>query len=370
MHVVAVTTSHRGDDARIVHRQARVLLEHGHRVTMVAPDPGDDARRLDPPGLERSIVPRASGRRRIRAWWAARRAVSMLRSEADVILIHDLELVPVITTARRRDARFVWDVHEDFVAMAGETTWVPRPLRPVLKGAVRAVEVWARARCWLIVAESGYNARFPSAPIVPNTTWTPVSIVPPDDDPRAVYVGRVSVDRGARELVAVGERLARSGGPRLVVVGQADDDCQSLLAAAHARGAIDWRGALPNPDAMKVLDGAVVGLSLLHDTDNYRVSLPTKVIEYLAHGVPVISTPLPHAATLIDKSEAGIVTKSWNGEALVDEVVSAVLEYAFTPSRRTSEGECGWRYVRDNASWNTDGPCFVAILENLVRSGE
>ncbi|MBU3689403.1 MAG: glycosyl transferase [Acidimicrobiales bacterium mtb01] len=370
MHVVAVTTSHRGDDARIVHRQARVLLGLGHRVTLVAPDPGDDARRLDPLGLERRIVPRASGRRRMGAWRAARRAVLSLRSEADVVLIHDLELVSIVTTMRRRGALFVWDVHEDFEAMAGEAAWIPRRLRPIVRATVGIAEAHARVRCRILLAESGYRKRFPSAPVVPNSTWTPESVEPPDDDPRVVYIGRVSVDRGAQELVALGEKLARMGGPRVVVVGQADDDCRSILADAHDRGTIEWLGPLPNPVALTVLDGALAGLSLLRDTDNYRVSLPTKVIEYLAHGVPAISTPLPQAAALIEDAAAGVVTKSWTGATLVDEVAAAVFDYAANRSNRSSEGERGWRYVRDNASWNSDGRRFVEALEGFVRSGE
>ena len=52
-------------------------------------------------------------------------------------------------------------------------------------------------------------------------------------------------------------------------------------------------GPLPHFEAMAVVAGASVGFSLLHDLPNYRASMPTKVIEYLAMGVPVVASDLP-----------------------------------------------------------------------------
>ena len=56
-----------------------------------------------------------------------------------------------------------------------------------------------------------------------------------------------------------------------------------------------------------MLDGALAGLSLLHDEPNFRHSMPTKVVEYMARGVPVVTTPLPAAAELARGHECGFV---------------------------------------------------------------
>ncbi len=366
MRVIAVSSSHRGDDARIVHRQARSLLAAGHQVTLIAPDPGD-ARASDPKGLVRQIVPRATGRRRIGAWRAARRAVGEMSSDADVIVVHDLELVPVVTMLMRTDAVVVWDVHEDYRAMAREAVWIPALVRLIAMGVVAIVEWWATKTCRLTLAERGYSTRFPGAPVVPNTTWVgdePATVAP---GAPVVYVGRVSHDRGATEMIALGDELRERGGPTVVVIGPADEECDTMMRDAHRRGAIDWRGPLPNPEAMDVVRGALVGLSLLRDTPNYRVSRPTKILEYLAAGVPTISTPLPQATEVIDKSGSGTIMLAWEGDQLVDEVATAVMAYASSPDRRQAESVSGWTYVRDHESWNIDGPRFVATLEGFVN---
>ncbi len=66
-------------------------------------------------------------------------------------------------------------------------------------------------------------------------------------------------------------------------------------------------GFVDGPVALRSIEGAMVGLSLLRNLPNYRHSLPTKVLEYLAHGVPVITTPLPEAHDIVEESGGGIV---------------------------------------------------------------
>ncbi|MBO0788356.1 MAG: glycosyl transferase, partial [Actinobacteria bacterium] len=63
MRVVVCTVVHHPEDARILHRQIRALLEAGHKVTYLAPARAREAA-IDWPGLAVADVPRAAGRRR------------------------------------------------------------------------------------------------------------------------------------------------------------------------------------------------------------------------------------------------------------------------------------------------------------------
>lgn len=378
MHVVVVTVAHRGDDARIVHRQARALCEAGHRVTLIAPDPGDDARHSDPVGLVRVAVPRAVGRRRVGAWRAARRALYAVGAEAQVVLIHDPELVPVVGWGRGRgwrrrrswrSAALVWDVHEDFVASVAARTWIPRPLRPVVGALVRGVEWAARRRFRLLLAEDAYADRLGDAPVVPNSTWITDTVAPYAPPARVVYVGRVSHGRGVDTMIAVGRKLRQVGADITVeIIGAADADVVARLRQAHDAGDVSWWGPLPNPQAMNRVKGALAGLSLLHDEANYRHSRPTKCVEYLAQGVPVITTALPLAAALVMQSGGGVVTTGFHGDDVEDEVVASVMGWRDDPQQRAAMGASGHAYVAEHHHWQRDGPAFVNLLEGYASA--
>lgn len=357
MKVLVVTCSASGDDARIVHREARALLEHGHEVVLVSEPPArpDD----DPPGLRRVAIPRARGRHRFASWRAARSAVAEARPGSDLMLIHDPELVPVLLL-RRSPIPVVWDVREDYVASVSDRRWIPRPVRPVVRRLVRVIHSLAARRCHLLLAEDSYVEVVADAPVIPNSTWIPDEVPPArrvaGELPEVVYVGRLSVGRGALEMVALG-RLLR-GEARVVLIGSADGDVEATVRAAHEQGVVEWTGPLPNPVALDRVDGALAGLSLLHPLANYVHSRPTKLLEYSARGVPCISTPLPLAAEAIERSGAGVVTP--HGD--VDAVATAVRRLLADDDLRDEWGRRAHADASEHYNWQRDGARFVSLL--------
>jgi hypothetical protein len=152
---------------------------------------------------------------------------------------------------------------------------------------------------------------------------------------------------------AVGRLIA--GSP----VGSADGEARPELEPA---GVLRWRGYLPNAEAMRLLDGALAGLSLLHDQPNYRHSQPTKVIEYMAHGVPVLTTPCHPPAPWSSCTARGLVVRS-----------------ATPPSRRRCSScattrHCGsrprgaaTRSPREQIHWPNHAKDFVRQLEEWAH---
>ena len=312
MRVVVCTIVHHPADARIYHRQIRALLDAGHEITYIAPVASQD---FFPERtsclLQVRPVPRALGRRRLGALLAARRELARHAPGADLLLIHDPELLLALPRPRRRRPPTVWDVHEDTAAALNTKPWLPRPLRPAAAVAVHTAERVAERRMHLILAEHGYVSRFARPhPVVPNTTYVPdhlpVSPAAPGDDRRVMYVGHLSPDRGVGEMIELA-RLLRPHGITVELVGQADARARARIEPAQAEGLIRWHGFVPNDQALPMLDGALAGLSLLHDEPNFRHSMPTKVVEYMARGVPVVTTPLPAAAALARDHQCGFV---------------------------------------------------------------
>ncbi|WP_202879531.1 glycosyltransferase family 4 protein [Serinicoccus kebangsaanensis] len=366
-----MTIVHHPHDARIYLRQIGALLEAGWEVTYAAPftDYGLPAR---DERLTRTVdLRRSSGRRRLGAAYRARSVLRELGPQHDLVLLHDPELVP--WTLGLSLPPVVWDVHEDTPATIAIRTWVPDSSRSVLARAAVGLERHAERRMHLLLADDHYADRFARAhPVIRNTTVVPDAPVPAgardaEGVQRVMYLGSVTVERGVHEMVALGGRLrAQTGGRvRLEVIGPAHGAAVAVLEAAVRRGDLRWHGFVPGHQALQLLDGALAGLSLLHDEANFRPSMPTKVIEYLAHGVPAITTPLPVPARLVERSGAGVVVPFGD----VEETLATILRWSADPGEAATLGSRGHAVAREEFDWTRLGPDFVTVLEQLADDG-
>src|ERR1700761_8341405 len=121
MRVVVCTVVHHPADARIFYREIQALLDAGHDVTYIAPHDQSAAPVPDkdhPERLRGSLttvtIPRASGRNRLGPLRAAKAALAEQSADADLLLVHDPELLLALPSRKHRPPT-VWDVHEDTV---------------------------------------------------------------------------------------------------------------------------------------------------------------------------------------------------------------------------------------------------------------
>jgi glycosyltransferase involved in cell wall biosynthesis len=371
VHVVVCTVVHHPADARIFYREVQALLDAGHDVTYIAPhgelaaavrDESQDQDRGQADSergrgtLRRVTIPRASGRRRVGAIRAAKAAMAEQVADADLLLVHDPELLLVLPPKGKRPPT-VWDVHEDTAAALTTKAWLPQWLRPVAAGGVARAEHLAERNLHLILAEHGYNARFAGEhPVVPNTTYVPETVAPPSGPRRVVYVGWLSPDRGSAEMVELGRRM-KPHGIAVELIGQADAAARAHIEAGG--DAVRWHGFVPNADALRLVEGALAGLSLLQDEQNFRHSMPTKVAEYMGRGVPVVTTPLPLAVELVEAAQGGFIVPFNDPQAAAE----AVLTLDADPDLRAKMGLRAHEYALANLAWPPHAAAFVAQLE-------
>ncbi len=366
LRALVVTVVHHPQDSRIRHREVAALLGAGWEVTYLAPFAEHDLPLPDPTGgLTCGDLPRASGRDRLRAARAARAALRRLAGEHDVVLVHDPELLPAAAGLGLR--HLVWDVHEDPAGALAVKDWLPAPLRRPVASGWRVAERLAERRHHLLLAEHAYAKRFGGEhTVVPNAVVVPEQ-VPPAGGTRLVHVGNLTAARGT-DLMVEAARIAHGasqGRITLEVIGPArDETSRRVLEAGVADGHVTWRGFQPAEVAMAALDGALAGLSLLRDLPNYRGSMPTKVVEYLAHGIPAITTPLPLAEDLVRRSGGGVIVPFDDPQAVADAAVRLWRE----PAAAAGMGSRGRAFVGERYDWAKGAEDFVAALTEVART--
>jgi len=305
VEVSVVTSGHDVADARL-HRLVAALARAGLRVEVLGLGTAD----AGPPEAINRTQPRGS---------LARRALGALRlpwrCHGRVLISLDPDVA--VGCAMRRllagPKRLVWvaEVHEDYLALLEDRAWAKGPRGVVGRAVARAGLTFAR-RADLTVVVDDYLARTARrrmvVPNVPDMTMLPAP-VPLDAQPRAIYIGDLTASRGLFTMLKALE-LAPDWTLDLVGRLSAEDAtaCHDELALNHGLASrVKLHGLLPPRQAWAVAAGAWAGLSLLEDTRAFRATMPSKVYEYLACGLPVLTSPLARPAELIKSSGAGAV---------------------------------------------------------------
>jgi glycosyltransferase involved in cell wall biosynthesis len=307
MRVCVATIVHHPEDARIMHRQIRALLDAGHEVTYVAPFTYFNV--TPAAGLTAVDVPHDA------AYGRARAALKRGMKDADLLIAHDHRLLRALPYKR---PPVVWDVREEVSE--------GRHAR-----AVRRHHVITRA-------------------IVPEATLVSAA-PPPPGDTRVVHLGRLTTDKGVSELIRLAERLVPHG-VRMDLIGAAGPGVRPMLRDAQRVGLLDWFGHVPHRHALRMTEGALAGLSLASPPSG----TPTKILDYMGRGLPVVTTS--PGSPLVEQAGCGLTV------ALdVNAVLDAVLDLKEDPQRRLALGRRGHAHALAHHHWPDHAAAFVARME-------
>ena len=319
--VTVLSSGHDVADARL-HRHCAAFRRAGLRVEVIAKGRAEDA----PVETEfRSIRPRGIIGRGMKALTLPSRA------RGSVLVTLDPDLIPAARARRllSHGRRLAVDLHEDYVALLDDRAWA--------KGAAgKVAKVWARSAISLsrgadltVVADQHVPPERAARRLVvrnlPDLTLLPER-GELDERPRALYVGDVRESRG---LFTMLEAIEQAPEWLLDIVGPvAARDRERLdawLASSPAAARVKLHGRMPPAAAWQLARGAWAGMSLLHSTPAFESAIPSKIYEYLACGMPVLSSPIKRAAELVEKAgagavvadaaEAGATLRAWSGES-------------------------------------------------------
>jgi len=221
-----------------------------------------------------------------------------------------------------------FEVRRDDIARHGRgLTWLGHALRAwasrvaiyriVLPGA-RHVFVQSDAMADWLAAKGIDRARMTAVPMGVDAGLFDRAAVEPVIDARldgrrvVLYLGRIARSRRSDFLLDVAELLrAHDPAVLLVIAGDApSDDEMAWMRREIAQRGLDGHvlltGWLPQRTALGYAVRAEVGLSPIPRGTLFDVSSPTKLVEYLALGIPSVANDIPDQKLVIDESGAGL----------------------------------------------------------------
>ena len=368
--VLVASSVHPASDTRIFYKEIQALCEAGYRVTLLARDD-----RLTDDGVRFLPAPEFGSRvlRILLAPWAV--FWKGMRERADLYHIHDPELLWVGVACKvLTGARVVFDAHENVVAQLRTKHWVPRWLRRPLGGLYSLMErLVLPCLDAVVLAEDSYAPVYAwhrNVCVIHNypLPGRRVSRERPSDRPRLVYVGGMTRPRGAMTMLQAAARLRDRGvEASWSLVGPASPNLEAEMRAYIAEHrldrTVDLIGGLPFPAAQDAVAEADIGLAILDPLPNYVESMPTKLLEYLAAGLPVIASDFPLWRSLISEFECGVTVPPGDPAALAE----AVGSMASDPDNRHTMGENGRTCLMARQMiWASEARILIDLYERLL----
>ena len=363
-----LTSVHAATDPRIVFKECATLASAGYEVVLIAPEPQTPL----PAGVRHRAVP--APRNRFERFTRTNVAVlkAALAERADVYHFHDPELIGIGLALRAFGARVIFDVHEDIPLDIETKPWIPAFLRPIASAVARAV---------LRLVQPSFTAIVPATPSIAQAFSHRRTIVvrnyprleelqsservrPIGERPKtAVYLGSITLVRGLEQMVRAMADPSLPRDARLLLAGPFEDEALRAYAAGlPGWSRVDAPGRVSQRELPGLLTRCRVGLLVLQPAESFVLSLPTKLFEYMAAGLPVIVSKFLACRDIVERCGCGIAVDPRDP----DEIAEAMAYLFAHPERAQAMGEAGRTTALSRYDWSSEARTLVGLYREIA----
>ena len=367
MHKIChLTSAHPRYEIRIFIKMCRSLAAAGHDVSLVVADGLSDETK---DGVKIYGV-KEEKNRLLRIIKAPRRAYKKaLLLNADIFHLHDPELLPIGLKLKKKGGKVIFDSHEDYPS---QILYKPYMNKYLLKIIGKIYEIYEKKTL------KKYDCIISAAPFISDriSKWHPSVIeiynhplleefshverkpIQKEDIPAVCYVGGITEIRGVKEMVKAIELC--NNNVRLKLAG--------TFAPASLRDETikikGWKkteefGFIDRENIQKILSASIAGLVVLWPTHNDMNSLPIKMFEYMAAGLPVIASNFPVYKEIVEGNRCGICV-----DPLKPEEIAQAIDFIVNNSEQTIEmGKNGIKAVNEKYNWNIEKEKLLNIFK-------
>ena len=377
MKTCMVSSVHRALDNRVFFREARTLARAGHEVTLIAVHGRNEMR----DGVRIIGLPQTPRWRRPAVWRLLMRLA--IDTHADVFHFHDPELLLVMGLVRLRTGKpTIYDVHEAYPEFFAVKDYLPIWVRYPMSWAFRLLEPnLARLHSALVFADHATPAAFRGVDR-PNVV---LHNFPHDDlieaggaqlktvahrAPVVIYLGGLERNRGSRLLIdAFAEVHSKNPAARLLHVGHfmPPDLEAEVLCDARRRGigdAVEVIGHVPFDEIGRYLEKAAVGWVTWQPCSKNRKNVPTKLFEYMAYGIPVVSSDLESTRPFVKNGLTGHLVRADDDAAHA----GAIINLLGNRPVAAAMGLRGRQLILTEYNWRSIEGRLLDLYDRLGRS--
>ena len=309
MKICHITTVHSRYDIRIFWKEAISASKAGFDVTIILNDSYED----EVKNGVKIISIRQSCKNRVSRIFSIsvnkkvlKKAISL---KADIYQFHDPELLHLGIKLKSLGYNVIYDVHEDVPHQILVKEWLPKISRKLISlifeiyenryikqfSAIVVPTPHIMDRCIRLNQSVWQVCNFPS---IKEIKFSDINY---SNKNPTCYIGDLSVTRGLKQILAA----TAMAGVKLKLCGEFHP--KSLKdELSHDFDHFEYLGFLNRNEINLLLSNSSIGFVTLLNTPNDANSYPIKMFEYMAAGIPVISSNFPLYKKIIEENNCGI----------------------------------------------------------------
>jgi len=306
-------------------------------------------------------------------WFNIRLFFFLLHTKSDLLIANDLDtLLPNYLVSRIKKLPLVYDSHEYF-------TGVPELQgRAFVKWVWKSIErkIFPKLQYVLTVSDSIaelYATEYNVKPlVVRNCSHMPEKIESfsrkdldvPQNHLLVILQGTgINTDRGGEELI---EAVGMTKNVSLLVVGAGDaiEKMKAISDSTNPSGRVQFIPVVPWDLMLKYTRTADIGVTLDKDTNiNYRFSLPNKLFDYIAAGIPVIASDLPELRKIVETNKCGLIIST-----VTPETISQAFNMLYNNRNELDELKKNAVIASAQLNWENESKLVLELYCEVLRS--
>lgn len=375
MHVCVFTTVHRPYDVRVFFRECRTLADAGYNVTLLAHANFEQEEKfgVTVKGLKKPT------NRFLRLLSGVKIIGQCFKEKADVYHFHDFELLfGGLLLKWFTGKKVIYDCHENYPQVAFERAWLPETFRPLLSKIIEFIEpLFARQLDCVICVVPDQQQRFDrngcktllvrNLPRLELFQQAVEKNLPKEN--RIIYVGGLTMVRGAKFMVDIMDELRKDyPDTTLLLLGPFNEsyiekEVKEYISRKNLNKCIEHINFVPHQNVAEFIVQSKVGLIPWQpNQQTLKMVFPNKVFEYMACGIPTVSSDLPSLKYIFNKAQSGLVVAAQDANAHA----KAIGELLTNNELAKKLGQNGLDFVSANHNWDLEAQKLTGLYSSFV----
>jgi len=278
---------------------------------------------------------------------------------------------------KRIGKKVIYDVHEDVMKDIINKYWIWKPVRILVAKITGFIEKSISLKLdGIVTATSSISQNFKSVSekLIVINNYALMNELYQENKIKhegkfnghfVVYVGSITVERGAKEMVEAMGLLPQDCKVKLLLGGNfAPPLLKETLERIQGWRRVEYMGWLDRFQVADVLGKARAGMVLFHPAPNHINAQPNKMFEYMSAGLPVIASHFPLWKEIVEGNRCGLTINPLSPQEIAD-----AIRYIFDNPKEVEEmGQRGREAVDKKYNWLKEEKKLLAFYELILNT--